>query len=136
LSCRSSAVRKAGLPRRLGYFRIGADDGLWNEQHSKTIDVPACFIGGAREWGVYQSPGAFQAMGKACTRLQGKHLVPDAGHSVVEAKSGPDNQLLIGHSCSPAWPGRSAVRRAYPMVTRIADDEKIAQVSCQAGRET
>jgi hypothetical protein len=30
---------------------------------------------------------------------------------------------------------RSAVQRAGPMVTRIADEEKIAQVSCQAGRE-
>jgi hypothetical protein len=36
------------------------------------------------------------------------------------------------------WEGasRRAVRRAYSMVTRIADDEKIAQVSSQAGRET
>ena len=64
------------LPRSgLNYYRVDADETLWNEQHSfagKTIDVPACYIGGAREWGVYQSPGAFQAMTQACTRLQGK----------------------------------------------------------------
>ena len=89
---------RTGFQGGLNYYRVDADDSLWNEQHSfagKTIDVPACYIGGAREWGVYQRPGAFQAMGKACTRLQGKHLVPDAGHSVVEEKPGPVNQLLI-----------------------------------------
>ena len=86
---------RTGFQGGLNYYRVIADDALSNEQHSKTIDVPACFIGGASEWGVYQSPGAFQAMGKACTRLQGKHLVPDAGHSVVEEKPGPVNQLLI-----------------------------------------
>jgi pimeloyl-ACP methyl ester carboxylesterase len=80
------------------YYRVDADDALRNEQHifaGKTIDMPACYIGGAREWGVYQRPGAFQAMSKACTRLQGTHLVPGAGHSVVEEKPAPVNQILI-----------------------------------------
>jgi pimeloyl-ACP methyl ester carboxylesterase len=89
---------RTGFQGGLDYYRVDADESLWNEQHSfagKSIDVPACYIGGAREWGVYQSPGAFQAMSKACTRLLGKHLVPDAGHSVVEEKPGPVNQLLI-----------------------------------------
>jgi hypothetical protein len=31
---------------------------------------------------------------------------------------------------------RGAVQHADPIVTRIADEEKIAQVDCQAGRET
>jgi len=31
---------------------------------------------------------------------------------------------------------RSAVQRADPMVRRIADEEKIVQVGCQAARET
>lgn len=86
---------RTGFQGGLNYYRAGEGDELWNELHSKKIDVPAGFIGGAREWGVYQSPGAFQSMGEACTRLQGKHLVPDAGHSVVEEKPGPVNQLLI-----------------------------------------
>ncbi len=89
---------RTGFQGGLNYYRVDADDALWNEQHSfagKTIDVPACYIGGAREWAAYQSPGAFQAMSKACTRLQGTHLVPDAGHSIVEEKPAPVNQLLI-----------------------------------------
>jgi pimeloyl-ACP methyl ester carboxylesterase len=86
---------RTGFQGGLNYYRVVADDALSNEQHSKTIDVPACFIGGAREWGVYQSPGAFQAMSKACTRLHGKHLIAHAGHSVVEEKPSLVNQLLI-----------------------------------------
>jgi pimeloyl-ACP methyl ester carboxylesterase len=89
---------RTGFQGGLNYYRVDADDALWNEQHifaGKTIDVPACYIGGAREWGVYQRPGAFQAMSKACTRLQGTHLAPDAGHSVVEEKPNAVNQILI-----------------------------------------
>jgi pimeloyl-ACP methyl ester carboxylesterase len=89
---------RTGFQGGLNYYRVDADDALWNEQHifaDKTIDVPACYIGGAREWGIYQRPGAFQAMNKACTRLQGTHLVPGAGHSVVEEQPGAVNQILI-----------------------------------------
>jgi len=89
---------RTGFQGGLNYYRVDADEALWSEQHSfagKTIDVPACYIGGAREWGVYQSPGAYQAMSEACTRLQGKFLVPGAGHSVVEEKPGRVNKILI-----------------------------------------
>jgi pimeloyl-ACP methyl ester carboxylesterase len=87
----------AGPRFHRGFDRVDADNSLWNEQHSfagKTIDIPACYIGGAKEWGVYQRPGAFQAMSEACTMLQGKYLVPDAGHSVVEEKPGRVNEIL------------------------------------------
>jgi pimeloyl-ACP methyl ester carboxylesterase len=89
---------RTGFQGGLNYYRVDADDALWNEQHifaGKTIDVPACYIGGAREWGVYQRPGAFQAMSKVCTRLRGAHLVLEAGHSLVEEKPDSVNDLLI-----------------------------------------
>jgi pimeloyl-ACP methyl ester carboxylesterase len=89
---------RTGFQGGLNYYRVDADDSLWNEQNifaGKTIDVPACYIGGAREWGVYQTPGAFQAMSKACTQLRGTHLVPHAGHSIVEEQPDTANQLLI-----------------------------------------
>jgi len=89
---------RTGFQGGLNYYRVDADDALWNEQNifaGKTIDVPACYIGGASEWGVYQTPGAFQAMNKACTQLRGTHLVPHAGHSIVEEQPDATNQLLI-----------------------------------------
>jgi pimeloyl-ACP methyl ester carboxylesterase len=52
-----------------------------------TIDVPSCFIGGKSDWGVYQSPGALDAMAtKACTQFAGTHLVDGAGHWVQQER--------------------------------------------------
>jgi pimeloyl-ACP methyl ester carboxylesterase len=51
----------------------------------RTIDVPACFIAGRSDWGVYQSPGALEAMAStACTQFRGIHLVNGAGHWVQQ----------------------------------------------------
>jgi pimeloyl-ACP methyl ester carboxylesterase len=53
----------------------------------RTIDVPSCFIGGESDWGVYQSPGALEAMAtKACTQFVGVHLVDGAGHWVQQER--------------------------------------------------
>jgi pimeloyl-ACP methyl ester carboxylesterase len=78
----------------------------------RTIDVPSCFIGGASDWGVRQSPGAFEEMQQgACIRLLSVHLVDGAGcpasesassvqsatasHSLAEEQPGAVNRLLI-----------------------------------------
>jgi len=94
----SGEFQRTGFQGGLNYYRIdgvfGPDSGL-NAYSGKTIDVPACFIGGASEWAVYQSPGAFESMHSACRRLMGVHLVNGAGHSVVEEQSGAVNRLLI-----------------------------------------
>ena len=51
----------------------------------KTISVPACFIAGEKDWGIYQSPGAFEAMqSRACTDLRSCDLLPGAGHWVQQ----------------------------------------------------
>ncbi len=35
------------------------------------IDVPACFIAGASDWGVYQRPGDYEVMRlRACTNFR------------------------------------------------------------------
>lgn len=51
----------------------------------RTIDVPACFIAGASDWGVHQTPGAFDQMQQqACSRMLGCHLIEGAGHWVQQ----------------------------------------------------
>lgn len=51
----------------------------------RTIDVPACFLAGSSDWGVYQTPGAVDRMrDQACTDLRGFHLVDGAGHWVQQ----------------------------------------------------
>jgi pimeloyl-ACP methyl ester carboxylesterase len=81
---------RTGFQGGLNYYR-----GDITAFAGRTIDVPACYIAGANEWGVYQTPGAFEAMQHgACTRLTGVHLVKDAGHSVVEEQAEQVNRLL------------------------------------------
>ncbi len=63
--------------------------------HGKTIDVPAAFIGGASDWGVYQSPGGWDRMAAACTKLLGMHLVDGAGHWVQQEQPEAVADLLL-----------------------------------------
>jgi len=87
----SAEYLRTGFQGGLDYYR----GDLTASAGRLTIDVPACYIAGASEWGVYQTPGAFEAMQHgACTRLMGVHLVKDAGHSVVEEQAEQVNRLL------------------------------------------
>jgi len=53
----------------------------------RRIEVPACFIAGARDWGVQQVPGALRRMETAaCADWRGTHLVPGAGHWVQQER--------------------------------------------------
>jgi pimeloyl-ACP methyl ester carboxylesterase len=93
----SQQFQRTGFQGGLNYYRIDGvfspESGL-NAYSGKTIDVPACFIGGASEWAIYQSPGSFESMHTNCTQLKGVHLVPGAGHSIVEEQPEAVNRLL------------------------------------------
>ena len=61
----------------------------------RRIEVPCCFIAGASDWGSYQSPGALQGMGTACTRFRGAHFIDGAGHWVQQEQPAAVNELLL-----------------------------------------
>jgi pimeloyl-ACP methyl ester carboxylesterase len=62
----------------------------------RTIDVPACFIAGKSDWGVYQFPGALERMeATACTQWRGAHLVDGAGHWVQQEQPETVSRLLL-----------------------------------------
>ena len=62
----------------------------------RTIDVPACFIAGRSDWGVYQFPGALERMETtACTQWRGTHLVDGAGHWVQQEQPETASRLLL-----------------------------------------
>jgi pimeloyl-ACP methyl ester carboxylesterase len=62
----------------------------------RTIDVPACFIAGKSDWGVYQVPGALERMETtACTQWRGTHLIDGAGHWVQQEQAETVSRLLL-----------------------------------------
>ncbi len=49
------------------------------------IEVPSCFIAGAADWGIEQSPGALEAMqGSGCRAMRFVEMVGGAGHWVQQ----------------------------------------------------
>jgi pimeloyl-ACP methyl ester carboxylesterase len=63
---------------------------------ARAIDVPACFIAGASDWGVYQKPGDYESMqSSACSDLRGCHLLEGAGHWVQQEQPEQVSRLLI-----------------------------------------
>jgi pimeloyl-ACP methyl ester carboxylesterase len=62
----------------------------------RTIDVPAMYVAGKSDWGVYQTPGAVDRMRTtACTRMVGFHLLEGAGHWVQQEQPEQVSTLLI-----------------------------------------
>ena len=62
----------------------------------RTIDLPAQFIAGKSDWGVYQTPGAVDTMrNSACTHMVGFHLLDGAGHWVQQEQPELVNALLV-----------------------------------------
>ncbi len=59
------------------------------------IEVPACFIAGAKDWGVYQTPGALERMQRLCTDFRGRHLLEGAGHWVQQEQSDGVVKLIL-----------------------------------------
>jgi hypothetical protein len=89
---------RTGCQGGLNCYRVELDpvlDGELNAFADKTIDVPACYIGGSSEWAVYQSPGSFQSTNSVCTRLKGVHLVHGSRTFHCGRKPEAVNRLLI-----------------------------------------
>jgi pimeloyl-ACP methyl ester carboxylesterase len=73
--------------------RFGAEFEIYS---GRTIDVPATFISGLSDWGIYQNPGAIDRMQKtACTRMKEIHLIEGAGHWVQQEQPDEVNRLLL-----------------------------------------
>jgi pimeloyl-ACP methyl ester carboxylesterase len=84
--------RASGLS---GAARLGPQKHCRDAHVCRTIDVPSMFIGGKRDWGVYQTPGAAESMQKtACTRMVGFDLVDGAGHWVQQEQPEKVTELL------------------------------------------
>jgi pimeloyl-ACP methyl ester carboxylesterase len=94
-----SAYAATGFQGGLQWYRCGTARVGAEEQQifaGRTIDVPSCFISGAADWGVFQSPGAYERMrDEVCTRMLGSHLLPGAGHWVQQEQPERVAELLL-----------------------------------------
>ena len=94
----SAEYARTGFQGGLQSYRVGTDPAyavelaLWS---GRAIDVPACFVAGANDWGVHQRPGQLAAMrATACTQLRGVHLIEGAGHWVQQEQPERVSELI------------------------------------------
>ena len=106
---------RTGFQGGLQWYRCGTSGAFTAEQQTwsgRTIDVPCCFISGRQDWGIYQRPGAIDAMqGTACTDMRGVHLIDGAGHWVQQEQPAEVSRLLlsfIGAAETAAMPAAGA----------------------------
>ncbi|HKI63394.1 MAG TPA: alpha/beta hydrolase [Burkholderiales bacterium] len=97
LAVYSAEYERTGFQGGLQWYRCrteGRNKDL--DAFGRTIDVPSAFIAGASDWGVYQVPGALEAMQQsACPRMRGCHLLEGAGHWVQQEKPDQVVRLLL-----------------------------------------
>jgi len=92
---------RTGFTGALQGYRVrrGSDSKSGAEMQTfsgRTIDVPAQYIAGKSDWGVYQTPGAVDKMRtSACTQMVGFHLLDGAGHWVQQEQPEQVSALLV-----------------------------------------
>ncbi len=95
----STEYRRTGFQGGLNSYRVGTTGLNTDFQRAfagRTIDQPSLFIAGKRDWGVYQRPGAVEAMERsACTDMRGVHLLDGAGHWVQQEQAAEVSRLLV-----------------------------------------
>lgn len=105
----SEAFAETGFQGSLQWYRaLGSSRAAqWFQTFAgQAINVPACFIAGASDWGVYQAPGVFERMqSTACSNMVGCHLVEGAGHWVQQEQ--PEQVVRIVLEFLAGTPGRS-----------------------------
>ena len=83
--------KRTGFQGGLNWYRASTDPYFADRLslfHGRRIDVPFMFIGGAKDWGVYQMPGGVEKMKVHCPRMQDEDfvLIEGAGHWVQQER--------------------------------------------------
>jgi pimeloyl-ACP methyl ester carboxylesterase len=99
LAVYSGEYGRTGFQGGLQWYRcrtMGWPDADLEVFSQRTIDVPALFIAGRSDWGIYQAPGAIERMQElACPKMRGCHLVDGAGHWVQQEQPEEVVRLLL-----------------------------------------
>ena len=98
LAVYAAEFARTGFQGALNWYRASIDETLGSELKlfsGRTIAVPSLFLAGEKDWGIYQKPGAFEAMqNKACSQMKACHLIPGAGHWVQQEQPGRVVELI------------------------------------------
>ena len=90
---------RTGFQGGLQSYRVGREPRLSAELSlfaGRTIDVPAAFISGKSDWGVFQRAGGYEGMQKtACTKFLGAHLLDGAGHWAQQEQPAKVAELIV-----------------------------------------
>jgi pimeloyl-ACP methyl ester carboxylesterase len=87
---------RTGFQGGLNGYRDGPGNADLTIFAGRTIDVPSTFLGGRKDWGVYQNPGALDRLEKnLTTNYRGTHLVDGAGHWVQQEQPEALSRLLV-----------------------------------------
>ena len=93
------AYRNTEFQGALNWYRCVTDSRYLADLRlfsGRRVDVPSCFIAGASDWGVYQSPGVLDYMrSTVCTRMSAVHLLEGAGHWVQQEQPGAVTEVLL-----------------------------------------
>jgi pimeloyl-ACP methyl ester carboxylesterase len=99
LAVYAAEFARTGFQGGLQWYRCALPGCLNSELDlfaGRAIDVPSLFIAGQSDWGVYQVPGSFERMqNRACTNMQGAHLIEGAGHWVQQERPRETLDLLL-----------------------------------------
>lgn len=91
---------RTGFQGGLQLYRVMLDTGLSGELRAfagRTVDVPALFLSGARDWGNHQVPGGLERLRESvCTRMEPPRIIPRAGHWVQQEAAAEVNAELLG----------------------------------------
>jgi len=95
----SGEFERTGFQGGLQWYRCATDSRFMAEFKlfaGRTIDVPACFIAGRSDWGIYQKPRDLERMQqRACTQLRVCQLLEGAGHWVQQEQPEKVAALLL-----------------------------------------
>ncbi|MCB1645190.1 MAG: alpha/beta hydrolase [Pseudomonadales bacterium] len=95
----ASIYKASGFQGGLNWYRAaisGASASALSVWADRQINIPCCFIAGAEDWGIHQTPGALSRMEThACSAFQGTCLVSGAGHWVQQEQPEAVNQRIL-----------------------------------------
>lgn len=95
----SAIYGATGFQGGLNWYRARFVDDFTREMQlysGMRIQVPAIYVAGSSDWGIYQVPGAFEAMQRdACADFRGAHLLEGAGHWVQQEQAAETAAVLL-----------------------------------------